>query len=312
MTSQYRSYPIYRPYMGFICLCGAPLDIRYQQEQGNFYLGTISRVEHARGFCHSCSRQIPLQRTRIPSHISYSPSPHYTPWSIDRNLYNANPGTYAWGPHHQAYHAYHSPTAYGYLATQRPRFTPSTGDRRIGYAIHRSTEPTQQWYAGRSGYLRSPNNGTLARGRSSGTQAVGGPAYLISDTNSDWSTRATAGSHRSSSIASRSTIDSTPSPELNQDDIGAGDPGEIKGRQEDTDDEEEPFTVTKDGDFDLVGEQWEVPSRTEAIREAGEPVGYCDIISTHTVTDEDGNKLEVDIEERNCKVSQAMSGGLVD
>ncbi|KAI2784848.1 hypothetical protein F4815DRAFT_454486 [Daldinia loculata] len=343
MTSYYTNHPTYMGhsgYSGYLCQCGAPLDIRYQNSPQS---QISSQIEYAGGYCHACYRQIPLYRTRIPNLMSNPASYPHTPWYIDNGYFSTGSDVYTWGSQRQLYqhpgipprvsHTYYS------LQTRYPSFTSNTSYYQNGYDIPRSTEPRQQWSAGRSEYPRSPlNDETRGRRkspnvrrhysrerrerersysweRSSGTQADDDSIYSARTVGS-WTTRATAGSRRSSSATSRSTINCTPSPQPDEDNIGAAYPCEIEDKQKDAvekdDEEEEPFTVTRDGKFVLLGEQWQVPSRTEAISEAGEPVGYCDIISTHEMIDKDGNTIEVDIKEKNCKVSRTMSGGLTD
>ncbi|KAI1661469.1 hypothetical protein F4813DRAFT_230350 [Daldinia decipiens] len=342
MTSYYTNYPAYTGHPGYSCLCGAPLDIRYQNSSNH-------QFEFAGGYCHNCYRQIPLYRMRTPDHLTHSTSDLYAPWYIDNGYFSVGSNVHGWGSQSQLYqhasipqgvnHTYYSPTTRGSCRPQYPSYAFNTSHYQNGYAVPRSTEYRQQWSAGRSEYPTSPfNDETRGRRRwpnsrrhyscererssswerSSGTQVTDDYAYSACS----WTTRATAGSagsRRSSSAASRSTINYTPSAESGEDNICASQPDQIKdkekGKQKEVvekKDEEEPFAVTRDGDLILFGEQWEVPSPTEAKIEAGEPVGCCDIISTHMVTDEDGNTTEIDIEEKNCKVSLVMSGGLTE
>ncbi|KAI0851473.1 hypothetical protein F5Y00DRAFT_229803 [Daldinia vernicosa] len=335
MTSYHADFPGYTAYPRYFCPCGGPLDIRYQ-----YPYQPPPEFDLVGGYCHACHRQIPHHRMILSDHMPYPASYSRNPWYIDNGYYHAGPEAYTWGPQHQLYqhpgipprvsHTYHSPTAHGSLYTQHPYFTSNTSHYQNGYEVPRSTGPRQQWSTDRSEnprLLLSEENLARRRSlerrreRSYSWERSGGPQSVDDPTNwansicdSVWSTQTTAGYHQSSSEFS-STINRTPSPEPDEENIGAGYPCETEDRQDDAvegDDEEEPFTVARDGTLVLLGDQWQVPSPTAARSEAGNPVGYCDITSTHQIIDEDGNITEVDIKEKNCKVSRTMSGGLAD
>ncbi|KAI1808331.1 hypothetical protein F4811DRAFT_549065 [Daldinia bambusicola] len=89
--------------------------------------------------------------------------------------------------------------------------------------------------------------------------------------------------------------------------------GKGKGKEKEVkDDKIEPFTFAENGDLVLTGPEWSVPSRDEAIKEAGPTTGCSDITTIQETLDEFGNIKEVEIKENNCMGELTMSGGLSD
>ncbi|KAK6954353.1 hypothetical protein Daesc_004320 [Daldinia eschscholtzii] len=286
-------------------------------------------------------RPLDLQIPASPA--PYSPSYSSANWYGDSGRYYTEPETYSWGSQRQFHQqpstpqltnrTYYLPTAQEPLRTQHNNSSFNTNYYRGGYEIPRSTERRPPSPA--SPFIRRPPTpipGTAwpcerERGRAHEISTTGYATDPTSWANSRrssssiWSTQNNNGDRQARSVSSSGdSIQYTPSPQPDEAQIGIGIPCEIpdghgsttEGKELENNDQEEPFIFTRDGSVLLLGEQWQVPSRAEAIREAGEPIGRCDIVSTHETTDENGNTVEIDIKEENCREPLVMSGGLAE
>ncbi|OTA64598.1 hypothetical protein K449DRAFT_392682 [Hypoxylon sp. EC38] len=86
--------------------------------------------------------------------------------------------------------------------------------------------------------------------------------------------------------------------------------GERTGNTEADDDEFPPLAFAESGDIILLGDNFAVPSREEAIMEAGPTIGFSQVISLHESVDERGRPTVVRITEDLHNSDWTMSGGL--
>ncbi|KAI1482755.1 hypothetical protein F4774DRAFT_247916 [Daldinia eschscholtzii] len=348
----YPRFPTYRSRSGYTCPCGGMIELclwgnTHMLLSNEGIIGFCCACGRQFPFFRPATSEfIPGHPSdpQIPaSPAPYSPSYPFANWYRDSGRYYTEPDTYSWGSQRQFYQQpstpqlvnriHHPSTAQEPLRTQHNNSSFNTNYYRGGYEIPRSTEPRRPspaWTLVRR--PPTPIPGTpwpceRERGRaheiSTSGYATDPTAWANSrrSTSSIWSTQNNNGGRRTRSVSSSGdSIRYTPSPQPDEDQIGIGIPCELpdgygsttEGEELEGDDQEEPFIFTRDGSVLLLGEQWQVPSRAEAIREAGEPVGRCDIVSTHETTDETGNTVEIDIKEENCREPLVMSGGLAE
>ncbi|KAI0842140.1 hypothetical protein F5Y06DRAFT_168904 [Hypoxylon sp. FL0890] len=193
-------------------------------------------------------------------------------------------------------------------------------------AAHRSHDPSQAAFISS---LRRPLMMTPQAERPTG-------AVNIFDGISDpyfWaSTRAEYGSGSSRSSSRSSRIQNTPaySPEIednpSQDNEERKEQKEGQDQQkkptnhtnhaectehiEDSDDESSPLTFTENSETLLLSDEFAVPSRNAAVREAGPTTGFSEVTSLHESQDENGTPTTLKIKEDVHASDLTMSGGL--
>ncbi|KAI1466635.1 uncharacterized protein F4812DRAFT_60250 [Daldinia caldariorum] len=287
---------------------------------------------HPIAFCTACGTQAPAYFPNVPNNTPYfSPVPQtptaqvpYNTASLTGTFYMNNvpypiePRPYGWNSPTQCFqqpsqpppasYTYDSPTTYEPYGTRQSGGSQFyTNPYLNGLEVPRGGITLgQQWYASPSEIISS-----LPPGR----RSTPIPYAPIPDT-----TRSPGRRQQRRRPASDSIRHAFPSrrgngrrPALAEIHRKVPEQEEAEmGREEVEDDEhgKQPLAFSERGEIILVGESWTVPSRDEAIKEAGQAMGKCDITSVHETVDEDGTVTELEIRETNCEEELVMSGGL--
>ncbi|KAI1143484.1 hypothetical protein F5Y05DRAFT_154943 [Hypoxylon sp. FL0543] len=148
-------------------------------------------------------------------------------------------------------------------------------------------------------------------------QGVQDPAFWVSSR-----TNRNRKSSRSSGGSSSSTIRRTPAPlpeaadTTSEEDEEHSSRGKHKERCENNEDAQESdddfpaLAFAENGDIILLSDEFTVPSRSEALREAGPTTGPAQVVSSHTCLDDDGTERTIVIKEDVQASDWTMSGGL--